>query len=157
MNESFWKKFARIVLRILVGGAFLYAGAVSIHTPEQFSDSVAGYQLLPAQMINLLALSLPPFELFVGAVLITGRLPRVATLSGLILTIVFAIALSSALARGLTIDCGCFGHGKPSRAGMWLSLGRDLLMGAALVWLYAGELRKATANSHPVNTAASAR
>lgn len=141
MRKFFANPAVPVVARILLGAIFVYAGFVSIRSPEEFSDSVAAYQLLPASAINLLALALPPFEMLAGALLIAGAWRRVATLSALVLTVVFAIALSSAIARGLTIDCGCFGHGAPSRMKMWISLGRDLLLGAALALLYRREHR----------------
>jgi putative oxidoreductase len=116
-------------LRIIIGGVFLYAGILKTQTPQSFADSIASYQLLPNALINLVALSLPIFEMAVGAMLITGFRLRVASLSALILSGIFAAALISALARGLNIDCGCFGNGTPSLQKTWLSLGRDLLLG----------------------------
>jgi hypothetical protein len=49
----------------------------------------------------------------------------------------FFTALASALLRGLTLDCGCFGVGAPSRPRMWLELALDVVLfsGALLVYL----------------------
>jgi hypothetical protein len=49
----------------------------------------------------------------------------------------FFVALASALLRGLTLDCGCFGPGAPSRSRMWLELVLDaaLFSGALFVYL----------------------
>src|SRR5690348_3408640 len=100
------------VLRVILGAVFLYAGSISIRSVEQFADSVAGYQLAPVWGINTVALTLPLLEIATGAMLILGRPRRVALFSALVLTLIFAVALTSALARGLVIDCGCFGHGR---------------------------------------------
>jgi hypothetical protein len=127
----------------LIGGIFLYAGSISIRSPQAFADSVVGYQLLPTVAINPLALVLPPMEMAVGALLIAGWPRRTATFSALFLTLIFIVALSSALARGLVIDCGCFGRGAPSRSAMWFSLGRDVLLGALLAAAYRYECRTA--------------
>jgi hypothetical protein len=54
----------------------------------------------------------------------------------LILCGVFALALGSALVRGLQVDCGCFGGGPPTVWKTWLSLVRDLLLAAATLPLY---------------------
>ena len=43
---------------------------------------------------------------------------------------------ASALARGLVIDCGCFGASIPSRARTRLDLGRDLLLVAGAATVY---------------------
>jgi len=136
------KKWIRTSLRVIIGAVFLYAGCLSILSPEEFADSVAGYQLLPLSMVNLPALALPPFEMIVGTLLIFGWPQRVAAFSALLLTVVFACALTSAIVRGLTIDCGCFGHGAPSRMKMWLSLGRDILLGTAVAAVYFHDLKK---------------
>jgi hypothetical protein len=50
--------------------------------------------------------------------------------------VIFCAAIASALARGLVIDCGCFGASIPSRERMWLDLGRDLLLVAAAATVY---------------------
>ncbi len=136
-------RILKTILRILLGAVFFYAGSISIRSPEQFADSIAGYRMLPAIAIVPLALTLPPLEILVGVFLIVGRPPRMATVAALLLTVVFIIALSSALARGLVIDCSCFGHETPSRWSMWFSLGRDVLLGGALAALYRDEFRRA--------------
>ena len=54
-----------------------------------------------------------------------------------LISVVFFSALLSALARGLTLDCGCFGVGAPSRQKMWLELALDVVLacGALLIYL----------------------
>ena len=59
-----------------------------------------------------------------------------AALAVVVISAVFLGAIASALARGLTIDCGCFGGGVPSRVRMWLDLGRDLVLLAAALLTY---------------------
>jgi uncharacterized membrane protein YphA (DoxX/SURF4 family) len=134
-------RYVQAGLRIVVGAIFFYGGFISIQSPTEFADSIAAYDLLPALTINSAALVIPPLEMIIGALLVVGRPRRVAVFSGLVLTIIFAIALTSALARGLVIDCGCFGHGSPSRMKMWIALGRDLFLGGLLVMLYRNERR----------------
>jgi putative oxidoreductase len=82
-------------------------------------------------------MGLPPFEIACGILLLTPRTRRVGALAVTIITVMFIIALSSALLRGLTLDCGCFGVGAPSRPRMWLELALDavLLSGAVFVYL----------------------
>jgi hypothetical protein len=62
---------------------------------------------------------------------------RVGALAVAVLSVVFFAALASALLRGLTLDCGCFGTGAPSRPRMWQELGLDVVLfsGALLVYL----------------------
>lgn len=131
---------ASLVLRLIAAGVFLYAGSKKLGAPQELADSIAAYQLLPAQLIDLFALGLPPLELIIGCLLLIGWQRRVAAFSGLVLTGVFLAALSSAIARGLAIDCGCFGAGAPSKSGLWLALLRDVALGAGLLFVYIREI-----------------
>jgi putative oxidoreductase len=127
----------QVAVRIAVGAAFVYAGAIKFGDPLQFADNIASFKILPDSFINPLALSLPVFEVLSGVLLVVGWFRRPAALAIVIVTSVFLGAISSALARGLTIDCGCFGSGIPSRERMWLDFGRDtfLLVGALVSYL----------------------
>ena len=130
-----------VALRIGVGAAFVYAGAIKLGDPLQFADNIASFRILPGSFINPLALSLPIFEILSGGLLAAGWFRRPAALAIVIVSAVFLAAIASALERGLTIDCGCFGSGVPSRERMWLDLGRDmiLLVGALITCLRARE------------------
>lgn len=129
-------RWLRLGLRLLLGGVFIYAGTLKIISPQPFADSIATFRLLPAPFIDLLALGLPIFEVVVGGLLLFGIRVRAAALGVLMMTGVFALALASALVRGLPVDCGCFGSGAASVTQSWVSLGRDLLLGAAAWVLY---------------------
>jgi hypothetical protein len=90
-----------------------------------------------------MALALPPFEIITGALLIIGIARRPAALGIALLCAVFLAAIGAALVRGLTIDCGCFGTGTPSRVRMWLDLGRDaLLLAVALIVYRFGDFKR---------------
>lgn len=129
-------------LRLVVGGVFIYAGVLKFQGPLAFADSIASFQLLPAELINLLALTLPPFEIAVGVLLVAGLQGRLAAFGVLVLCGVFAFAIGSALLRGIEVDCGCFGGGAPSVWKMWGSLGRDLLLAAATWLIYRAAILK---------------
>jgi uncharacterized membrane protein YphA (DoxX/SURF4 family) len=125
-----------LVLRLALGGVFLYAGSTKVTNPQAFADSIATFSMLPPQLINIVALGLPPFEILLGLMLISGWKARAASLALAGLAIVFGIALGQAIARGLSVDCGCFGSGEPSVLKTWLSLGRAGLLFLAGAWLY---------------------
>lgn len=129
-------RWFRLGLSWIVGLVFLYAGVVKFRAPQDFADSIASFQLLPASLINPLALCLPWFEMGVGTLLLLGWWRRAAALAVLGMTTVFAVAMTTALARGLSVDCGCFGGGTPSAFKTWTSLGRDLLLIVAAALLY---------------------
>jgi putative oxidoreductase len=131
------RRYAVHAVSLAVAAVFIYAGIDKIRDPLQFADSIAAFAILPAVLINLLAMGLPPFEIACGLLLIGPWTRRVGSLAVAIILVVFMIALSSALLRGLTLDCGCFGPGAPSRPRMWLELAFDatLLSGALFVYL----------------------
>ena len=137
-----WNKAAFLALRILIGGLFLYSGILKIASPQPFADSVASFELVPLGVIGLVALGLPPLEILLGAMLVSGWRMRPASFGVFVLSVVFCLVLSQALARGLQVDCGCFGAGQPSIGKTWLSLGRDILLIAASGWLYASSQAK---------------
>jgi putative oxidoreductase len=121
----------------LVGAAvFIYAGIDKIRDPLQFADSIAAFAILPAVLINLLALGLPPFEIACGLLLLAPWTRRVGALAVAVISIIFFTALASALLRGLTLDCGCFGTGAPSRPRMWLELGLDVVLFSGALFVY---------------------
>jgi uncharacterized membrane protein YphA (DoxX/SURF4 family) len=123
-------------IALALATVFVYAGTDKIRDPLAFADSVAAFAILPAVFINLLALSLPPFEIMCGLLLVAPRTRRVGALAAALVSIVFFSALLSALARGLTLDCGCFGNGTPSRPRMWAELGLDFLISGSALLVY---------------------
>ncbi|MFZ4776419.1 MAG: MauE/DoxX family redox-associated membrane protein [Terrimicrobiaceae bacterium] len=140
MRRFFENHWFLLALRMALGGIFLYAGTTKVANPQAFADSIATFKMLPPQLINIVALGLPPFEILLGLILISGWKARAASLAVAGLAIVFGLALGQALIRGLAVDCGCFGSGEPSTLKTWASLGRAFLLLAASLWI----VRRAT-------------
>lgn len=131
------RKYLFLTLRIGLGGVFLYAGGLKIADPALFAGNVAAYKLLPTFGNYLVAATLPWVEVVCGLLLVTGIRLRAGALIVLIMNLVFAVALTSAIVRGLDIDCGCFRQGGP-KTSPWIALLRDLALmagTAALLWL----------------------
>ncbi len=111
-------RHAIIATSLILAAVFSYAARDKFHDPLQFADSVAAFAILPTVVITPFALSLPPFEILCGLLMLTPFTRRVAALALILATAMFFTALASALLRGLTLDCGCFGAGAPSRPRM---------------------------------------
>lgn len=96
-------------LRLLLGGAFVAAGALKVADPAQFALAVSHYRLAPEATVNLIAIFLPWIEIVSGFCVLAGiwRQAALNVITGL--TVIFLFAILSALARGLNIECGCFG------------------------------------------------
>lgn len=122
------RDYAVLAVSLVLGAVFIYAGVDKIRDPLQFADSIAAFAILPKAFVSLLALGLPPFEIACAVLLLAARTRRVGALAIALTSVVFCAALLSALLRGLTLDCGCFGIGAPSRPRMWLELALDIML-----------------------------
>lgn len=103
-----WAGFAA---RMLVGGVWLVAGLLKLPDPAASVRAVRAYQLLPEAVVPAVGYALPVVEILVGASLIVGLLVRIGGLLSAVLFLAFVVGISAAWARGLQIDCGCFGGG----------------------------------------------
>jgi uncharacterized membrane protein YphA (DoxX/SURF4 family) len=103
--------------RLLLGGVFVVAGALKIPDPAAAVRAVRAYQLLPEPLVSPVAFGLPVVEIAVGLALLLGIFVRTAALAAAVLLAVFLVGVGSAWARGLQIDCGCFGNGGQVAAG----------------------------------------
>ena len=130
-----------VLCRLVVGGVWLVAGALKLPDPAENVRAVRAYQLLPEAVVPLLGHALPIVEILVGGCLILGLITRVAAFISAALLAAFVFGIASAWARGLSIECGCFGGGagpaeNASAAYPW-DIARDvglLLLSAWLVW-----------------------
>jgi putative oxidoreductase len=141
------RDYAVLGVSLALGAIFIYAGIDKIRDPLQFADSIAGFRILPAGFINLLALSLPPFEAGSALLLLWRPTRRIGALAVAVMSVVFFTALLSALLRGLTLDCGCFGIGAPSRPRMWLELGLNVLLFASAATVYLRSITRLRAHA----------
>ena len=105
------------VARLLVGGVFVVAGALKLPDPAAAVRAVRAYRLLPEALVAPVAFGLPAVEIAVGLALLAGVFVRTAAIASTVLLAVFIAAVGSAWARGLQIDCGCFGNGGQVAAG----------------------------------------
>ncbi|MFT4165623.1 MAG: DoxX family membrane protein [Microlunatus sp.] len=103
--------------RLVVGLTLLAAGALKVIDLQSSVVSVQAYEILPAGIAQFLGWVLPFVEVGLGLLLIAGLFTRpVAAVSG-VLALVFTAAVISVAARGMSIDCGCFGGGGPVAPG----------------------------------------
>jgi putative oxidoreductase len=118
---------ARLLARIALGGLFVFAGATKAYDPGAFAIEVQRYQIVPWIVDALASVYLPWLEMLAGALLLLKRFERGALLVITLLLLVFTFALASAMFRGLSIDCGCFGKAFTA-TGTTVPLLRNLLL-----------------------------
>lgn len=100
-------KYLQLVLRVIIGGLFVYASFDKLFNPAGFAEIIRSYHMLPLSLVNLFAIVIPYVELVAGAFLIFGIYKKGSSLIISLLLIVFLIALVQAKALGLE-NCGCF-------------------------------------------------
>jgi len=126
-----------LVLRLFLGGMFVYAAWSKVIEPAGFAMSVRGYKIIPFALSNLFALGVSWTELVAGAMLILGVFTRKAAGAIAILLVMFIVAISMVIARGMAVDCGCFGSEGGSSTS-WILIVRNvaLLAAAYLIMRY---------------------
>jgi putative oxidoreductase len=123
-------------LRLFLGGFYVVAGAVKIPDPGKFAVAVGNYRLLPHELINMVAITLPWIEVVAGLMLIFGIWLRASAWLINTMTTVFIVAIAAAVARGLSIECGCFGTAGGRNVGL-IAIAEDivlLLCGLYILW-----------------------
>lgn len=122
---------AALILRMVVGAVFVYAAWLKLRDPwAMFAIAIDSYQVLPVWAVELVARTLPWFELLLGLVLMSGVWQRVSTACTSLLLLVFLGLMVRAMAKGMQIECGCFGSGEQISA--WTLMRDGGLMAASL-------------------------
>jgi uncharacterized membrane protein YphA (DoxX/SURF4 family) len=123
-----------LALRLVLGGLFVYAGAVKVLEPLDFAQNIRNYQLVGQSLSFVAAIVLPWLEILAGLALILGVWTRSAALVVTGLLVFFVVLTAVTMARGLDVDCGCFGS--LSRKSGWGVILEDLgmlVLGLALL------------------------
>jgi putative oxidoreductase len=122
-----------LLLRVALGAVFVYAAWIKLRDPWQlFAMSIDSYRILPLAAVELAAHVIPWLELAVGLLLISGFWMRISGSIVSLLLLTFFVLMLRAYAKGMAIDCGCFG---PGEAISWKTLLRDGSMVAAALLL----------------------
>jgi uncharacterized membrane protein YphA (DoxX/SURF4 family) len=100
--------------RFVIGAVFAVSGFTKVVDIDGTIRAVRNYRLLPEAIVPTVGTALPVLELALAALLLTGLLTRLAAIITVPLSAAFFIGVASAWARGLTIECGCFGNGGPT-------------------------------------------
>ena len=127
-----------LLARLLLGAVLVWAGAAKIGSPLTAQRAVQAYEIFPMDLAGAIGLALPFVEVVLGVLLLAGLFTRPAALVSTVLMLAFVAGIAQAWARGLTIDCGCFGGGGQIGADETRypqEIARDLAFAAAGAWL----------------------
>jgi uncharacterized membrane protein YphA (DoxX/SURF4 family) len=124
--------------RLGLAAVWLISGTLKAVDLDQTVVAVRAYDVLPRAVVDVVAAVLPFFEIALGLLLLLGIGTRlVAVVSGVLL-LVFIAGVTQAWARGLSIDCGCFGGGGAVASGATAyvqEIMRDVGFLALAAWL----------------------
>lgn len=128
-------KYFLLLLRLIVGGVFIWAAVTKIADPLAFAQDVRNYRLVGQTLSFLTAIVLPWVELIAGVCLVIGVFPRSSALLISSLLVFFIALVAITMLRGIDVDCGCFGTFS-RKADFWLILEDSIWLVMSLVLLF---------------------
>lgn len=134
-----YQPWLTFMARLILGGILVAAGGLKIDNLQKSAMAVRSYEMLPIGGANFLGYALPWIEIGIGLLLVIGVAVGISGLLGALTMFAFIIAISQAWARGLNIDCGCFGGGgtvDPEDTKYLSEIIRDIGLLALGIYLY---------------------
>jgi uncharacterized membrane protein YphA (DoxX/SURF4 family) len=132
------RQWIGVLGRLVVGVVDLWAGLAKYPDPAGNVRQVRAFDILPEAIVPAVGHALPTIEIIIGSALILGLLTRTFAVIGALFFIAFIIGISAAWARGLEINCGCFGGGgvpaDPQRQ-YAIDIARDIGLLLCCAWL----------------------
>lgn len=103
-----------LVVRLVLAGIWAWASLSKIGDPRTFIRAVRAYDATPEWLSKAIAYGLPMLELTLALLLLLGLIVRYAAVVSAALFVIFTVGILQAAARGIKLECGCFGGGGTS-------------------------------------------
>jgi protein-disulfide isomerase/uncharacterized membrane protein YphA (DoxX/SURF4 family) len=145
---------AGLVVRVVLAAVWGWAALAKIGDPRRFVQVVRAYDATPEWLSKAIGYGLPTLELVLAILLLIGLITRYAAILSAALLAVFLVGIVQAAARGLEIQCGCFGGGGgPSTSTTYtLDILRDLGLLALSAFLIRWPLTKLSVDEAIINS-----
>jgi uncharacterized membrane protein YphA (DoxX/SURF4 family) len=114
------------------------AGLAKFSDPAGNVRQVRAFRILPESLVPTVGHALPTVEIVIGAMLILGILTRSFAVLAALFFLAFIVGIASAWARGMEINCGCFGsQGVPAdpQRQYAIDIARDIGLLICSLWL----------------------
>ena len=125
--------------RLGLAAVWLVSGTLKAIDLDQTVVAVRAYDVLPRAAVDVVAAVLPFLEIALGLLLLLGIGTRLVAVASGVLLLIFIAGVTQAWARGLAIDCGCFGGGggavAPGATAYVQEIVRDVGFLALAAWL----------------------
>src|SRR5438552_2509259 len=141
--QSSWASWAGLAIRVVLAVLWGVAAASKIKDPRRFVQAVRAYDATPEWLSKAIGYGLPILELSLAVLLLIGLITRYAAAVSALLFVVFIGGIAQASARGIKIECGCFGGGGQSDTTAYaLDILRDAGLLVLALFLLIWPLRK---------------
>lgn len=111
MNWNLIRPWLAAAVRVFLGAVWLWAALSKLSNPRTFVQAVRAYDATPEWLSKAVGYGLPMLEISIAVLLIVGIAVRMAAAVSAVLFVVFLVGVAQASARGLHLECGCFGGG----------------------------------------------
>ena len=135
-----WAPWVVLAARIALASVLAFAAIPKLGDAATFARDIDNYHMLPVAWAAPLAVMMPPLEILVALALLVGIHARGAALISAGMMLVFAIAMAQAIARGIDLDCGCFGSALAMHVSGWSILRNVVLASLSLPILLGPEV-----------------
>jgi protein-disulfide isomerase len=127
VNTATNRAWLATVVRLILAAVWIWASVSKLGDPRTFLRAVRAYDATPEWLSATIGYGLPILELCLGLLLIIGLATRVTAIVSSALLVIFTIGIVQAAARGIKLECGCFGGGGASSSTSYLlDIARDL-------------------------------
>jgi putative oxidoreductase len=148
LNQRPVARGLRLLCRLGLAGLFLWAALPKLAEPGRFMEDLANYRVLPEAALAPIALGLPVLELLCALALLGGPYVTGSALLVSVLLFGFAAAMAQARARGIDLECGCFGA--ESRAQVsWEQVARNTAYAVVALWVAVSSRSASTTSAAP--------
>ncbi len=118
-SRRVWGATVAVVARLGLAVVWAWAAIAKLGDADGAVRAVRAYEILPEALVKPFAWGLPFVELALALLLVLGIGTRVAGWISAVILTVFMAGIISVWARGIQIDCGCFGGGGAADVNGW--------------------------------------
>ena len=131
-----WRPWIGTIVRVALGAIWLWASWEKLRAPRTFVQAVRAYDATPEWLSKAIGYGLPVVEFALGVLLVLGIAVRMSAIASSVLFLIFLVGIVQAAARGIKLECGCFGGGGTSDQTQYtLDILRDLGLLVLAVYL----------------------
>lgn len=110
-HQKPWQRWVGLMARLILGVTLIVAGLLKVTAVDSSIAAVRTYRIVSWDFAKVIGTAMPVVEIIVGLAILVGLLTRWSALLGALAMVAFIAGIASVWARGISLDCGCFGGG----------------------------------------------